>query len=133
MRSGLLILFCALVTAQAQTYDVIISGGRIIDGTGNAWFYGDLAIRGDRIARIAPPGMLRGAAAKQRIDAKGMVVSPGFIDIQGQSRGPLLQGDGRLISKSRRASPPKSWAKAAPTRPRMRERSPQRPMTRRAG
>ncbi len=99
MRSGLLILFCALVTAQAQTYDVIISGGRIIDGTGNAWFYGDLAIRGDRIARITPPGMLRNATAKQTIDAKGMVVSPGFIDIQGQSRGPLLDGDGRLISK----------------------------------
>src|SRR5262249_33975800 len=71
----------------------------VIDGTGNSWFYGDVAIRGDRIARIAPVGMLRDVAAKQKIDARGKVVSPGFIDIQGQSRGALLNGDGRLISK----------------------------------
>ncbi len=97
MRWGRFLL-CALAFAQAP-YDVIISEGRIIDGTGNAWFYGDLGIRGDKIARIAPPGQLRNAQARQRIDAKNMVVSPGFIDIQGQSRGPLLDGDGRLISK----------------------------------
>ena len=78
---------------------MIISGGRIVDGTGDAWFYGDLAIRGDRIARITPRGLLSQATAKQRIDARGMVVSPGFIDIQGQSRKELLTGDGRLISK----------------------------------
>src|SRR5215472_12565746 len=89
---------CALLPAQIP-YDTIISNGRIIDGTGNAWFYGDLAIRGDRIARIATPGILQDASAKQKIDARGMIVSPGFIDIQGQSRGALLQGDGRLISK----------------------------------
>ncbi len=98
MRFSFGLLLCALASAQTP-YDVIISGGRIIDGTGNAWFYGDLAIRGDKIARIAPPGQLRNAQAKERIDAKGMVVSPGFIDIQGQSRGALLEGDGRLISK----------------------------------
>lgn len=98
MRFSSVVFVCALASAQTP-YDVVISGGRIIDGTGNAWFYGDLAIRGDRIARIAPTGMLREAAAKQKIDARGMAVSPGFIDIQGQSRGPLLAGDGRLISK----------------------------------
>jgi N-acyl-D-amino-acid deacylase len=98
MRFSLLLFTCACVWAQPG-YDVIISGGRVVDGTGNAWFYGDVGIRGDRIARIAPPGALREAAAKQRIDARGMVVSPGFIDIQGQSRGALLTGDGRLISK----------------------------------
>lgn len=92
------ILTCACAFAQ-PVYDVIISGGRVVDGTGNAWFFGDVAIKGDRIARIAPAGMLRDATAKQRIDARGMVVSPGFIDIQGQSRGALLTGDGRLISK----------------------------------
>jgi dihydroorotase/N-acyl-D-amino-acid deacylase len=98
MRLATLLAVCAYACAQ-PAYDVVISGGRIIDGTGNSWFYGDVAIRGDRIARIAPAGMLRDAAAKQRIDARGMVVSPGFIDIQGQSRGALLAGDGRLISK----------------------------------
>src|SRR4051794_5032213 len=87
------------VTAFAQSYDLVISGGRIVDGSGNAWFYGDIAVKGDRIARITPPGMLRSANTKQRLDAKGFVVSPGFIDIQSHSRYAFLQGDGRVISK----------------------------------
>ncbi|MDQ3699176.1 MAG: D-aminoacylase [Gemmatimonadota bacterium] len=82
-----------------QSFDAIIAGGRIIDGTGNAWFYGDLAIRGNRIARILPAGMLDRAAAPVRIDARGLVVAPGFIDIQGHSRDAFLSGDGRVISK----------------------------------
>lgn len=80
-------------------YDVVITGGRIVDGTGAAWFYGDLAIRGDRIARVTPAGVLRDAPAQQRLDAGGMVVAPGFIDIQGQSGGSFLFGDGRDVSK----------------------------------
>ncbi len=97
MRFTLTLLVCLSAYGQ-PAYDIVISGGRVIDGTGSAWFYGDVAIRGDRIAKIAPAGMLRDAAAKQKIDAHGMVVSPGFIDIQGQSRGALLNGDGRLVS-----------------------------------
>jgi dihydroorotase/N-acyl-D-amino-acid deacylase len=80
-------------------YDVVITGGRIVDGTGAAWFYGDLAIRGERIARITPPGLLRDAPAGERLEARGMVVAPGFIDIQGQSGGSFLFGDGRDVSK----------------------------------
>jgi len=80
-------------------YDVVITGGRIVDGTGAPWFYGDLAIRGDRIARVAPLGLLRNVAARERLDARGMVVGPGFIDIQGQSGGSFLFGDGRDVSK----------------------------------
>jgi len=81
------------------SYDVVISGGKIVDGSGNPWFYGDVGLRGDRIAIIAPVGTLAQAHAGRRIDAKGMVVAPGFIDIQGQSDEQLLTGDGRVISK----------------------------------
>ncbi|MBX6315586.1 MAG: D-aminoacylase [Isosphaeraceae bacterium] len=86
-------------TQGGDSYDVVILGGRVVDGTGNAWFHGDVALRGDRIARIAPAGMLQDARAKRRINAKGLVVAPGFIDIQSQSREALLHGDGRVISK----------------------------------
>jgi dihydroorotase/N-acyl-D-amino-acid deacylase len=79
-------------------YDVIISGGKLIDGAGNPWFYGDLAIRGDRIARVTPPGLLAKARATRRIDATGKVVAPGFIDIQAQSVAQFTIGDGRVIS-----------------------------------
>jgi dihydroorotase/N-acyl-D-amino-acid deacylase len=84
---------------HAQQYDVLILGGRIVDGTGNAWFNGDVAIRGDRIARIAPAGVLASNEARSRIDARGLVVAPGFVDIQSHSRPAFLGGDGRVISK----------------------------------
>ncbi len=77
----------------------MILGGRIVDGTGNAWFQGDVAFRGGRIARVAGAGLLAKAKATERIDAHGLIVCPGFIDIQGQSRAALLVGDGRLVSK----------------------------------
>jgi dihydroorotase/N-acyl-D-amino-acid deacylase len=82
----------------APEYDVLIAGGRVVDGTGDAWFLGDVAIRGDRIERIAPAGMLRGTG-RRTIEAKGLVVAPGFIDIQGHSREQLLSGDGRVMGK----------------------------------
>ncbi len=85
--------------ATSERYDVVIHGGRIIDGTGAAWFYGDVALAGDRIARVTPPGGLDGVAATLRLDASGHVVSPGFIDIQSHSRYAFLFGDGRAISK----------------------------------
>jgi dihydroorotase/N-acyl-D-amino-acid deacylase len=93
-----ILLAGALACAQTP-YDTILTGGRIVDGTGNAWFYGDLAIQGGKIARIAPPGVLRNASAKERIDVKGLVVAPGFIDIQSQSKPALLTQDGRVIGK----------------------------------
>ena len=82
----------------ARQYDIVIGNGRIVDGTGNAWFYGDVAISGDRIARVTPAGMLRDAPARQRIEARGLVVAPGVIDIQAQSYPELLTGDSRVVS-----------------------------------
>ena len=76
-------------------YDVIIRNGHIIDGSGNPWVSGDIAIHGDRIAAI---GKLAGKHAKLVIDAKGLVISPGFIDMLGQSEAALLI-DNRSISK----------------------------------
>jgi len=80
-------------------YDVVIENGHIVDGTGAPWFAGDVGIRGDRIAAIVPRGMLHAASSKMRVDAKNLIVAPGFIDIQDQSGGQLLAGDGRQLGK----------------------------------
>ena len=84
---------------NATQYDVVITGGRVIDGTGNAWFHGDVAIKDGRIARVTSAGSLHDAPATERIEAKGLVVCPGFMDIQSHSREALLTGDGRVVSK----------------------------------
>ncbi len=84
--------------ADAPTFDVIITGGRIVDGTGNPWFRGDLAIRAGHIVRVTPPGLLADAQATERVDASGRVVSPGFIDLDSQSQGAFTIGDGRVVS-----------------------------------
>jgi len=87
--------------AQPQTsgaaagYDVLITNGRIVDGTGAPWYRGDVAISGDRIAAI---GTLAGATARLKVDATNLVVSPGFIDLLGQSEFNVLV-DGRAASK----------------------------------
>src|SRR5215469_7035459 len=87
--------FATLPAAAQAKYDVVISGARIVDGTGAPWFIGDIAISGDHIAAM---GDLRNVAAKTRIDASGLVASPGFIDVQGQSEFNLLV-DNRAASK----------------------------------
>jgi N-acyl-D-amino-acid deacylase len=81
-----------------EPYDVVIRGGKIVDGTGNPWFEGDLAIRGDRIAAMGHLGAE--VPARRVIDARGLVVSPGFIDMHSHSDLLLLQ-DGDAQSKVR--------------------------------
>jgi dihydroorotase/N-acyl-D-amino-acid deacylase len=63
-------------------FDLVLAGGRVVDGTGAPWFRADIGIAGDRIAAV---GDLRQAEAARRIDAAGLVVAPGFIDMMGQS------------------------------------------------
>src|SRR5579862_6687208 len=87
--------FAAAATAQQQPFDVVITHGHIIDGTGSPWYSGDVAIRDGHIAAI---GDLAGARAKRTIDAHGQVVAPGFIDMLGQSELTILV-DPRLPSK----------------------------------
>ncbi len=81
--------------ATSGEYDLIIRNGQVIDGTGNPWYSADVAVSGERIAAI---GDLHQAHAKREIDAKGRIVSPGFIDMLGQSEVSLLL-DNRSLSK----------------------------------
>jgi N-acyl-D-amino-acid deacylase len=77
-----------LFAQQAPEYDVILSGGHIFDGAGNPWFTADLAIKGDTIAAI---GNLSARTAALRIDARGLVVAPGFIDTHSHGRGGIFE------------------------------------------
>jgi N-acyl-D-amino-acid deacylase len=78
----------------AEPYDLVIAGGRIVDGTGAPWFTADLAVSGGKIAAIGKVS----AGAARRIDAAGLVVAPGFIDLLGQSEYYVLV-DPRAASK----------------------------------
>ena len=92
----LALLTCVLpAVAGAADYDLIIEHGRVIDGTGAPWVAADIGVRGGRIASIGPLGK---ASATRRIDARGKVVAPGFIDMLGQSEYTLLV-DPRVPSK----------------------------------
>ncbi len=84
--------------ANDSTCDVLITGARVIDGSGNPWFYGDVAIQGERISAITPPGRIDPASAGEVVDGTGMVVCPGFIDIQSHSIVPFFT-DSRSVSK----------------------------------
>jgi N-acyl-D-amino-acid deacylase len=103
VRSLLAVLFLfgtgpEFIRAQekwAAAYDIVITNGRIIDGTGSPWYSGDLGIRDGRIAAI---GNLATAQRVRTIDAHGVVVAPGFIDMLGQSELTVLV-DPRLPSK----------------------------------
>lgn len=103
LRIVAICLFIALVIdpvrlwCQTQSFDVLIRGGQVLDGTGSAAVRADVGIRGDRIAAV---GNLASASATRTIDATGLVVAPGFIDLHTHSEMPLL-ADGTAQSKIR--------------------------------
>src|SRR5215467_11738798 len=91
-----IVLACGLLVAQSpQAFDIVITNGHIIDGTGSPWYSGDIGIRDGKIAAM---GNLSSAARQRTIDAAGKVVAPGFIDMLGQSELTILV-DPRLPSK----------------------------------
>jgi N-acyl-D-amino-acid deacylase len=75
-----LLLSLFTVCYSQQTADIIIKNGRVLDGTGNSWFLADVAIKGGKIFKI---GKLNDFKATKTIDAKGLYVTPGFIDVHG--------------------------------------------------
>lgn len=76
------LVLLAACAAPAQDFDLLIRGGRIVDGTGNPSFVGDVGLRGGKVAAV---GRLEGKTATRTIDAKGLTVTPGFIDIHNHS------------------------------------------------
>lgn len=100
-RSILVLIACILLSnavtlfGQASAFDLVITNGHIIDGTGSPWYSGDVGIREGKIAAI---GNLSASPRKATIDAAGRVVAPGFIDMLGQSEETILV-DPRLPSK----------------------------------
>ncbi|HEV7222768.1 MAG TPA: D-aminoacylase [Pirellulales bacterium] len=107
LRALLIVLFASLPVSfslvataapREAAYDLILRNGRIVDGTGNPWFYGDLAVRGDRIVALGK--LPADANAIRTIDAQGLIVAPGFIDMHSHSDLLLLE-DGDAQSKIR--------------------------------
>lgn len=78
MRLIILIFVSLPFFVSAQTYDLVLKGGKIIDGTGNAWFYGDVAVKSGKIVAI---GKLGGENAATVLDVTGLIIAPGFIDV----------------------------------------------------
>jgi N-acyl-D-amino-acid deacylase len=93
-----ILFFSSQAAPQDQpAYDLVIRNGKIVDGTGNPWYHGDLAVKG---AKIAALGKIAPKTGRREIDAKGLIVAPGFVDIHSHSDFTLLE-DGNAQSKIR--------------------------------
>ena len=93
MRSCFFLLVLCLMSTfvDAQPYDLLIKNGRVVDGTGNPWVYADVAIQNGRIVRV---GTMPATDAKRTIDASGLMVTPGFIDVHAHVEGSLEEQPG---------------------------------------
>ncbi|HTM51354.1 MAG TPA: D-aminoacylase, partial [Bryobacteraceae bacterium] len=83
-----LALWTVTLAAQNLSCDIVIAGGRIVDGAGNAWFTGDVGIQGDTIVYVGPPGR---ALGRTTLDATGLIVAPGFVDTHSHARRGILE------------------------------------------
>lgn len=97
VSTALWIALALPLAGAASEYDLVLRGGKVIDGTGNPWFYGDVAVHGDKVAAM---GRISAGAGKHEIDATGLVVAPGFIDMHAHSDWLLIE-DGDAQSKIR--------------------------------
>lgn len=88
MKQFIFFLFFAQSVFAQQQYDVLIINGKIIDGTGNSWYYGNVAVKDGKIIAI---GKLPNATANKIIDAKGLIIAPGFIDVHAHIEGGVFE------------------------------------------
>ncbi len=96
---ALLVIIANLLASHANAddhaYDVVIRGGRIVDGSGSPWYVADVGVRDGKIAKI---GRIDSQSANQVIDAAGLIVAPGFVDMMGQTATPMLQDPSTAIN-----------------------------------
>src|SRR5687768_16975194 len=98
MRPAALLLALFTIPSLAQDFDLLILGGRVVDGSGNPWFRADVGVRGGRIAAIGP---LANRSARRTLNAQGLIIAPGFVDMMGATSEPLLADRTAALSKLR--------------------------------
>ena len=88
---AVVVLFsAACASGTNEDFDILIENGKVVDGTGNPWFYADVGITGNSIVAV---GDLASKTARKTIDAEGLVVSPGFIDVHAHSESGFRETD----------------------------------------